>query len=283
LKAFSDPIWQMSSGEQAAIEGLLAQIAPGLALEIGTAEGAGARRLADRVGELHCFDLSPPSLELPENAVMHVGDSHELLPSALEGFAAEGRNVDFVIIDGDHTASGIRQDIEDLLDSPAVGQTVIVIHDTANERVRHGIDAVRFAAWPKVVQVHLDWIPGQLFREPKLLHELWYGLGLVVVDGSRTAYGNGEVAEQRYFPAAPLLLEGRNAILTRGDASEPRRAGEPAELEDLRWELEHARELLDRQREELAATRASLSWRLTAPLRKAKHAVRALLRRPGRR
>jgi hypothetical protein len=273
----------MSSGEQAAIEGLLIQLEPRLAIEIGTAEGAGARQLAKRVGELHCFDLTPPTLELPENVVMHVGDSHELLPRALASFAEQGRNVDFAVVDGDHSASGVRQDIEDLLDSPAVGQSVIVIHDTANQQVRHGIDAVRFAAWPKVVQVHLDWIPGQLFREPRLLHELWYGLGLVVVDGSQTAYGNGEVTEQRYFPAAPLLLEGRNAILASdGGGGEPRRAGEPAELEDLRWELEHARELLDRQREELTGMRGSLSWRLTAPLRRAKQAARVVRRRGKR-
>ena len=98
---------------------------------------------------------------------------------------------------------------------------MIAIHDIANERVRLGVDAVRFAAWPKVAYVHLDWIPGQLFREPGLEHELWYGLGLVVVDASRSAYGNGEVFEQRYFPVAPLLADGRETLLAH-----PSRAGQ---------------------------------------------------------
>src|SRR4051794_18228658 len=120
LKELDDHTWQMSSAEQAAIEGLLCRLRPRLAIEIGTAEGAGARCIAAHAEELHCFDLGAPSLELPDNVTMHVGDSHELLPQFLERMAAEGRNVDFVVVDGDHSASGVRRDIEDLLNSTAV-------------------------------------------------------------------------------------------------------------------------------------------------------------------
>jgi hypothetical protein len=207
---------------------------------------------------------------MPENVIVHAGDSHVLLPQVLAQLAEEGRNVDFVVVDGDHTAAGVRQDVEDLLDSPAVGRTAILIHDVANERVRLGVDAVRFAAWPKVAYVHLDWIPGQLFREPGLSHELWYGLGLVLVDASRSAYEGGEVFEQRYFPAAPLLAGGRQHLLEGDGSHEPRRPGIPNRTEDLRWELDQALELVDRQQRELAAILASPSWRITAPLRRAK-------------
>jgi Methyltransferase domain len=276
----------MSGGEQAAIEGLLARLRPRIAVEIGTAEGAAARFLAARAEEVHVFDLEPPKLEMPENVAVHIGDSHELLPAVLAQLTEQGRNVDFAIVDGDHSAAGARQDIEDLLDSPAVGRTVIAIHDTVNERVRLGVEAVRYAAWPKVAYVHLDWIPGQLFREPGLENELWYGLGLVVVDSSRSAYEEGEVFEQRYFPAAPLLAEGRRQRVGVGDGSpEPRRPGLPNVTEDLRWELDRARELLGQQQRELAAVLASPSWRLTAPLRRAKRrlvGLRGALRRGGR-
>jgi hypothetical protein len=271
VSGLHDPAWQMSSGEQAAIEGLLRRLEPGLAVEIGTAEGTAARHLAEQVGELHCFDLSPPSLELPSNVTMHVGDSHEQLPQALAEFAEKGRNVDFAVVDGDHSASGVRQDVEDLLDSPAVGRTVIVIHDTANERVRHGLDAVRFAAWPKVAHVHLDWIPGQLFREPGLENELWYGLGLVVADAARTSYRDGEVVEGRYFPAGPLLIEGREAMLHGAAGVDgPRRAGEPSELEDLRWEVDRMQDQLDAQADLMTRVLGSSSWRWTEPLRRAR-------------
>ncbi len=38
--------WQMSFGERAAFEGLLAQVKPRVAIEIGTAEGGSLKRLA---------------------------------------------------------------------------------------------------------------------------------------------------------------------------------------------------------------------------------------------
>jgi hypothetical protein len=280
-----DPAWQTSGGEQAAVEGLLARLQPRLALEIGTAEGAAARFLADRVEEVHVFDLEPPKLKMPDNVSVHVGDSHERLPAVLAQLAEEGRNVDFAIVDGDHSAAGVRQDVEDLLDSPAVGRAAILIHDVANERVRLGVEAVRFAAWPKVTYVHLDWIPGQLFRELGLEHELWYGLGLVVVDASRPAY-DGEVFEQRYFPAAPLLADGRERLLAGAEPHQARRPGIPNQAEDLRWELDRAFEQLEAHRRELAVVLNSLSWRLTAPLRRAKRRLarlRDVLRRRGRR
>ena len=173
-----------------------------------------------------------------------------------------------MVVDGDHSAAGVRRDIEDLLDSPAVGRTVIVIHDTANERVRLGVDAVRFAAWPKVEYVHLDWVPDSSSASRGSLHELWYGLGLVVVDAARSGYGDGEVFEQRYFAAAPLLAAGREEL------PRPRRcrgAGEgmPNELEDLRWELDAGPRAADAAGGAGRGRRLP-SWRLTAPLRRAK-------------
>jgi hypothetical protein len=257
----------MSSGEKAAIEGLVAQLAPRLALEIGAAEGASTQWLAERVEEVHTVDLSPPQRPLPENVVVHTGDSHEILPELLASLASQGRNVDLALVDGDHSATGVRQDLEDLLGSPALGRSAILIHDVANERVRAGLDAVRFGAWPKVAYVHLDWVPGQLFREPGLEQELWYGLGLVLVDATRQAYGDGEVFEQRYFPNAPLLVAGRDAGDGGAEAPPPPPAAR-TEVESLRWELAQAREQLDQQNRTIVELVGSASWRATAPLRK---------------
>jgi hypothetical protein len=186
----------------------------------------------------------------------------------------------------------VRQDIEDLLDSPAVADTVILIHDTANEGVRRGVDAVRFAAWPKVSHVELDWIPGQLFAEPALRNELWYGLGLVVVDAARLAYQNGSVYERRYQPAGPLLAEIRELVQAR-ERVPPRALSARQEANQLRMrlarlsaartreaeleaELEPLREREQRAQLTLANITGSASWRMTQPLRRAKRAVRRI-------
>jgi hypothetical protein len=297
VEIFEDRVWQMSLGERAAIEGVLAQLRPLLAIEIGSMEGACLRRIAAYAQEVHSFDLTPPTLALPDNVTLHTGDSHELLPEFLAELAAAGRTVDFVIVDGDHTPDGVRRDLEDLLDSPSLARTVILIHDTANERVRAGLDAVRFAAWPKVARVELDWLPGQLFAEPALHNELWYGLGLVLVDSTRLAYMNGSVYEQRYHPAGPLLAEIRALVVAReqvppGSGAPQQEANElrgrvaelTAELRAARADMYAARareaaveaELvtlesrLDRADQTLADITGSPSWKVTGPLRTAK-------------
>ncbi len=290
IEIFEEAAWQMSLGERAAIEGLLCQLKPSVAIEIGSMEGACLRRIATHTQEVHSFDLNAPTLEQPDNVTLHTGDSHELLAPFLASLAEQGRGVDFAVVDGDHTPEGVRRDLEDLLDSPAVARTVIVIHDTANERVRSGIDAVRFAAWPKVAHVELDWIPGQLFAEPGLRNELWYGLGLVVVDSARSAYGNGAVYEQRYQPAGPLLAEMRELVLAR-ERIPPRALSAREEANQLRMrlarlsaartreaeleaELEPLREREQRAQLALRNITGSASWKMTKPLRGAKRAMR---------
>ena len=145
-----------------------------------------------------------------------------------------------------------------------------------------------FAAWPKVEHVELDWVPGQLFAEPSLRNELWYGLGLVVVQAGRLAYG-GEVYERRYHSLGPLLAEVRARVLEResgmpGAATEHDIAILRGWITDLRSELaaawlreaEAQRRLSDINAHYERAQRAlenitqSASWRMTEPLRVAK-------------
>jgi hypothetical protein len=225
---------------------------------------------------------------------LHTGDSHELLPRFLAEVTEQGGNVDFVMVDGDHSPEGVRQDLEDLLNSRCLARSVILIHDTANPRVRSGVDAVRFEAWPKVAHVELDWIPGHLFAEPALRNELWYGLGLVLVDSARPAYLNGAVYEQRYHPAASLLEQIRELVIARDQvppggpdpddvalrrrlltlnaelgATRMREAALLAEVVSLRYRFARAEGTMQ-------DILGSPSWKLTKPLRTAKQRVARL-------
>jgi Methyltransferase domain len=174
--------WQMSFGERAALEGVLSQVKPRLALEIGTAEGGSLARIAAHSEEVHSIDLVRCPEPQPNHVTLHVGDSHELLPALLDRFASEGRNVDFVLVDGDHSRAGVRQDLIDLLGSPAVSRTVLVLHDTFNGEVRAGITDVDFSAYPDVALVELDMTGGYMARTGPFAGQLWGGIGLVVVD-----------------------------------------------------------------------------------------------------
>jgi hypothetical protein len=281
MEIFDDTVWQMSVGERAAIEGVLSQVAPKLAIEIGTAEGASLRRIAAHAEEVHSFDLVAPSLDLPDNVTLHPGDSHVLLPELLDRFAEEGRNVDFALVDGDHSSEGVKRDIEDLLSSDAVKQTVILIHDVNNEQVRRGVDAVRYRSWRKVAYVELDCVPGYMFKEERLRHELWGGLGLIYVDAARPATASQDVLQQRYYVAAPLWAEIRDMVVEREEDRVARRRGEVAELRervaDLEAQLADAGNVAAGERKARQALEGSISWRLTRPLRTAKSRARRAL------
>ena len=255
--------WQMSFGERAAMIGLLSELRPRLAIEIGTAEGGSLRRIAAYSEKVHSFDMVEPDAGIKElpNVEIHTGDSHVLLPETLAQLSEAGLNVDFALVDGDHSAEGVARDMRDLLDSPAVGTTVIVMHDSMNEEVRRGLELVDYDAWRKVRYVELDCVAGYLFRDP-LEKELWGGLALVVVDAEDPRPPGASAYQQRFYEHHPLLLSARDALTAP--------PGDPAELERLR--AEHAAVVadLERHRAGLAAIRQSVSWRITTPLRRAK-------------
>lgn len=283
------PKWQMSFGERSAFEGLLSQVKPKLAIEIGTAQGGSLDRISAHSVEVHSFDLVAPDPSAHElgNVTFHTGDSHVLLPQKLREFAEQGRNVDFVLVDGDHSTEGVRKDIEDLLESPACAQTVIVLHDTANEVVRAGIEQVEIAAWPRVSYVEYDLVAGYCFATPDLRYELWGGLGVIITDEGRFSLGK-RVVQDRYYPAADVLRRGRDLMLStdQRESGAPlperlRSAWEAADYARMAIELEQTRNELAAEREAHRSLRSvynasmnSISWKVTRPLREFKSRVR---------
>jgi hypothetical protein len=251
----------MSLGERAALEGLLAVLRPKLAIEIGTLKGGSLEVVSAYTDAVHAFDLRFDATVTQErfpNAVFHEGDSHRLLPEALARFADEGANVDFILVDGDHSAAGVRRDLEDLLASPSVANSVILVHDTLNERVRLGLGDVDFEQ-PKVTHVELDFVVGRIWGGGGYQGDFWGGLGIVVT-GFPVVSG---VDIRPLYDAVDVFSTFRSR-LNGGDAVVQAPYGELRVLE----------EQLRLSRESNALMEQSLSWRITAPLRRAKSLVR---------
>jgi hypothetical protein len=98
LEIFARSDWQMSLGEQAAIEGVVAQLSPRLAIEVRTAEGRSLECIASHSAQVHAVDLTDELLASgPANARFHKGDSKVVLPELLDRFASEARNVDLAL------------------------------------------------------------------------------------------------------------------------------------------------------------------------------------------
>ena len=223
LPAFAQTPWQMSYGERAAFEGILSQVKPRLAVEIGTAQGGSLQRVAAHSDEVHSFDLVAPPDEVAdlENVTFHTGDSHQLVNDYLHHAADRRRSVDFVLIDGDHSADGVRRDIVDVLGSDAVTGTVIVLHDTLNPEVRRGIEAAGIADHPKVALFELDLVPGYLARREPYRLQMWGGLGVIVVDAEHRRQFPDSVRDTRFhelFGVIRPTVDVMAAIEARGVA-----------------------------------------------------------------
>ena len=269
--------WQMTFGERAALEGILAQLRPWTAIEIGTAEGGSLQRLAHHSQRVHSFDLVAPQPEAAElgNVTFHTGDSHLLLPELLGRLAADGVNVDFVLVDGDHTADGAERDLRDLLASDAIRRTVILLHDTLNDLVREGFRRIDYACEPKVAYADLDFIGGHLGYGGSFHHELWGGLGIVVVDAERDRVQARGTDEGRFYELFELLSPVRDALVAHEATGGAVGAGNvAAAVGTSRAELDRARDEAAASRHWLEELQRSASWRMTAPLRAAKHRLR---------
>jgi hypothetical protein len=279
LPAFSQRAWQMSYGERTVIEGVLAMLKPRLAIEIGRAEGGSLRRVAHHSAEVISFDIVDVPAEFGElsNVKMLTGDSHTLLPEELARIAGEGRNVDFVLVDGDHSAAGVRRDMKDLLDSAAIANTIILAHDTLNEDVRQGLEELDYDAYEKVAWVDLDYIPGYVARFPARLGECWGGIGLIVVDATHAFQATGafwwgaprrgqDLFEQPklVWPAARWIRRNREASTRL--VSEITLVSDDL-LAEARNEAAALAADLERHQSWLRGIEGSASWRLTAPLR----------------
>jgi hypothetical protein len=178
----------MAIGERVALEGVLAQLKPRLALEIGTAEGGSLERIAAHSAEVHAIDLTGERIaQLPDNAIFHEGDSKQELPRLLEQIAAEGRRVDFALVDGDHSAAGARADLGALLDSPALSNSIVLVHDSFNPHVRAGIESLDPIRHPSVRAVDIDFVPGRLGRRGPFDGQMVGGFALLLLEN-----GTGE-------------------------------------------------------------------------------------------
>jgi hypothetical protein len=212
-----DDGWQMSFGERAALEGILSQLRPGLAVEIGTAEGGSLERIAAYSGEVHSIDVThdPVKRMLPPHAVFHTGSSADLLAPLLASFVAQGRSVDFALVDGDHSYEGVRADLRTLLDSPSTVRSAILVHDTMNAEIRAGIESLQLDNCPKIVYYELDFVPGYMFRDGACSGAVWGGLGLLLTDVDRSPDYPLGPRQTRYYEPFPLLQRLRREMQDR--------------------------------------------------------------------
>jgi hypothetical protein len=174
--------WMMSPAEQAAFIFLLSHLRPQVAVEIGTFWGGSLQVLSRFCGRVYSLDSDP---DVPRrlagrfpNVEYIVGPSRQTLPPLLERLARDGEELSFVLVDADHSAEGVRADLENLLRYRPVTPLFIVMHDSFNPECRRGLRTTNWAASPFVHAVELDFVPGTVTACPSFAGQLWGGLAL---------------------------------------------------------------------------------------------------------
>lgn len=181
--------WMMSQAERFTLVGLLTRQRPAVAIEIGTHFGGSLQVLNSLCGRVHSIDFDPAvrarlAPKFPK-VQFHCGPSAGLIPEVLRKIEADGAELGFVLVDGDHTAKGVRADLNALLQyRPRRGAIHILMHDSFNPDCRAGISGADWAACPYVHSLDLDFVPGSFHEtahDSVFSRSMWGGFALAVL------------------------------------------------------------------------------------------------------
>jgi hypothetical protein len=180
--------WQMSPPEKAALIQLMDAARPEVAIEIGTYKGGSLQAMVSRAQKVYSIDTDAEvarilGLRFP-NVDFRSGDSAVLLPHVLDEIAEREESLGFVLIDGDHSAEGVRADINNVLRHRPRRAVYIVFHDSFNPECRRGILQADWQMCPFIHYVEIDFVPGEFFPEPvdtAAGGSMWGGLALAMM------------------------------------------------------------------------------------------------------
>lgn len=174
--------WMMSPSEQVALIYLLEHTKPAVAIEIGTRLGGSLQVLSHYCGKVYSLDIDP---DVPkrlrgkhDNVEFIIGSSVETLPPLLEKLQRENAPLGFVLVDGDHSAKGVKSDIDNLMKFHPTVPMSIVMHDSFNGECREGLRTANWASNPYVQAVELDFVSGTINPSPAFRGQAWGGLAL---------------------------------------------------------------------------------------------------------
>jgi hypothetical protein len=181
--------WQMSVAERCILQVILSRHKPALSLEIGTYKGGSLQVVSEFSESVVSVDIdksvkSRLGGKFP-NVEFRIGDSGRVVPELVEDLNNAGRHVDFVLIDGDHSAEGVKHDIEAILGLSVQRRLVILMHDSFNPDCRRGMLEANWEGNSHVRFVELDFSVGNYHMPPvdtAQERSMWGGFACAVLE-----------------------------------------------------------------------------------------------------
>ncbi len=180
--------WQMSNAERYVFVGLLRDLNPNFAIEIGTYMGGSLQVISRFAEKVISIDIDPDVLSRLEgkfqNVEYRIGDSNEIIQNLIMEFETKGQTPDFILIDGDHSSDGVRKDIEAIIKMTPMQTCTIIMHDSFNPGCRHGMVSADWESSPYVHSVQIDFVPGVYHydaRDTADAKTMWGGFAKVIL------------------------------------------------------------------------------------------------------
>jgi hypothetical protein len=176
--------WYMTRNERYCFVKLLEKIRPKVAIEIGSFDGGSLQVISKYAEKVYAIDIDTTLEERLKgkfnNVTFLMGDSKEIVPKLIKELQQKNESIEFALIDGDHSALGVKADIENMINYTPVNSLNIILHDSFNPECRNGMKAVNYNAYKHVHYVELDYITG-VFEPNGLKKEMWGGFGHIVL------------------------------------------------------------------------------------------------------
>jgi hypothetical protein len=177
--------WQMSRAEKYCLMGLMKELNPDVSIEIGTYKGGSLQVISAYSQLVYSIDISdsPKQFLSPKfpNVEFVVGDSVHCLPKIFHQINEQGRRLDFILVDGDHTRKGVYRDLQAIFNYPHTHPITILMHDSFNPECRKGIRTFLESHPQFVTYAELDYVTGAYWHNGTY-REMWGGLALVRYD-----------------------------------------------------------------------------------------------------
>jgi glycosyltransferase involved in cell wall biosynthesis len=171
--------WQMSDSERMALTGLIARHKPFCSIEVGTYCGGSLSLISQYSKMVFSIDIDETissRFSFP-NVSFLTGRSTLILPHLFNELDKANIPVEFLLIDGDHSAAGVLGDLNCLLDYVPRRPLFVVLHDSFNPECRRGMLEANWQRSPFCHWVDIDFVPGRVVEYPGPFHgELWGGL-----------------------------------------------------------------------------------------------------------
>ena len=180
--------WSMSRAEQATLIQVLKNIKPKVAIEIGTYNGGSLQVISAFSEKVYAVDLTPSYRDKRCDNLLNVdyliGDSKHIIPALVNKLNNNNEVIEFILIDGDHSALGVLEDITNVLKLIPKQPLTIILHDSFNPECRKGMLLYNYNANSYVNYVELDYVTGA-FNHDGLYREMWGGFACITLSSEK--------------------------------------------------------------------------------------------------